>query len=285
MAASHFLVATAGALAAGFLTWFAMNDRLATTVAERDQLRRETDSLHAALREATTPDRPPRPESTAGAMERLRRGIPGFQPGAPPPAAPPRPSAFERPPDPRTQRLREQVEARLAVLREQLALTDAQTEAARPLVERMNRPIAALQQMLAGGGGYDEAEMRRREQAARQDRAAAHAAFEAALTPEQRERYTALRTGEREMRLARTVDGDLAELESRCTLTPEQKEKAAAVLRDLAVAALAAEEAGADAPRDTRRDALAAILTKDQLAAWDRGSAPARPPIQLPPPR
>ena len=279
MALNHFLVAAAGAVAAGTLTWFAMNDRLATATEERDQLRRETDSLRAALREATAPDRPPRPESTAGAMERLRRGIPGFNPGQPPPAAAPPPSAFERPPDPRTQRLREQVEARLAVLSEQLSLTDAQAEAARPLLERMIRPVGALQQMLAGGGGYDEAEMRRREQAARQDRAAAHAAFAAALTPEQRERYTAFRLQERESRLA----DEMADMETRLALTPEQKEKALAVLREFDAAQAAAEESGKEAPQTSRRDALAAILTREQLAAWERGPAPARPPIQLPP--
>lgn len=126
------------------------------------------------------------------------------------------------------------IDERLASLRTRLGLNDKQAAAIRELLEKNPEGPQAVMMAAMSGEKVDEAAMVLNVLRPGQKAAEVTSQISALLTPEQQQTYTAVRQEQRTNEIEIKTGKELARLQSSLTLSPEQKDKAFAVLSTLA---------------------------------------------------
>lgn len=175
-----------------------------------------------------------------------------------------------------------QFEGRLARMKTSLNLTPEQEQAVRDILRRQaTQATQAAQKMLAGDLTADESSQLAR------SAGDPEAQIKALLTPEQIESYQNYQRSEKVANARLAANGEVLQLQSLFSLTPEQQDQAFAVLYDQTyglldnpaanassdpAAAAGAADPGAllDQMLDRKIRALEGVLTPDQLAQYRR---------------
>jgi hypothetical protein len=173
------------------------------------------------------------------------------------------------------------VNEQLAGLKNQLGLTDEQSEELRPLISRMMATGRGLDigELMSGGGimKLDPDKMKEKAAEMAKDKNAAENELIAKLTPEQNLAYDQWKLAEKANQVELAANRELSSLQSQMSLTADQKDRAFAAL-----SALAQNEVQVDPMaepvkfmerRKDRIEALKPILTPEQMALYERNAA------------
>jgi hypothetical protein len=129
------------------------------------------------------------------------------------------------------------LDERVAVLKKRLGLSDEQAASIRAILEKSPAGAQdALARALTGGAGKEADRTAAMLEILRpgQKNAELNSQISALLTPEQQEAYTAFRQEQRTNEVEVKANKELARMQASLTLSPEQKDKAFAVLTKLA---------------------------------------------------